>query len=290
MPWQQAAAVTTSPFCQGIKRMAVYAIGDIQGCYDELQRLLDHLNFTPDEDSLWFTGDLVNRGPKSLATLRFVKSLGGHSVAVLGNHDLHLLAVSEGMQTIRKKDTLDKILSAPDAAELLHWLRHRPMLHYDETLNTIMVHAGLPPQWTLKRARKSARKVEKKLRGPNYRDFLAAMYDNKPDKWSKELRGIDRLRFITNALTRLRYCTADGKMDFAQKMAPESQPESLFPWFQAPGRRSIDTKIVFGHWSTAGYRIENNTIAVDTGCIWGGNLTAVRLDSPHLHSSNISCK
>ncbi|RUM94154.1 MAG: diadenosine tetraphosphatase [Thiothrix sp.] len=270
--------------------MSIYAIGDIQGCYDELQRLLDHLNFTPDKDHLWFTGDLVNRGPKSLATLRLVKSLDDHAVTVLGNHDLHLLAVSEGLQTLRKKDTLDKILDAPDAAELLHWLRHRPILHYDEALNTMMVHAGLPPQWTLKRAQKCARKVEKKLRGPKHLNFLAKMYDNKPDKWSKELSGMDRLRFITNAFTRLRYCTPDGRMNFDQKMAPGSQPDLLLPWFQVPGRRSISTKIIFGHWSTAGYRIENNTIAIDTGCIWGGSLTAVCLDSPHFHSTNISCK
>ncbi len=270
--------------------MAVYAIGDIQGCYDELQHLLDRLSFNPEEDYLWFTGDLVNRGPKSLATLRLVKSLGEHAITVLGNHDLHLLAVAAGFQTLRKKDTLDKILNASDAVDLLHWLRHRPMLHYDSRLNTAMVHAGLPPQWTLKRAQKCAHRVEKKLRGPKYKDFLAQMYDNKPNQWSKELTGIDRLRFITNALTRMRYCSADGTLDFNQKMAPGNQPESLLPWFRIPGRRSIGTRIIFGHWSTAGYRIENNTVAIDTGCIWGGNLTAVRLDSPHLYTTSFSCK
>jgi bis(5'-nucleosyl)-tetraphosphatase (symmetrical) len=269
--------------------MAVYAIGDVQGCHDELQRLLDHLNYDQGKDCLWFTGDLVNRGPKSLKTLRFAKSLGDRAITVLGNHDLHLLAVYEGLQTTRKKDTLDAILNAPDAPILLDWLRHRPLLHYDKTLNTIMVHAGLPPQWTLKRARKCARKVEKKLQGPKYQKFLANMYGNQPHQWSKELRGLDRLRFITNALTRLRYCSVEGEIDFEHKLAPGTQPQPLLPWFQVPNRHSKDVRIVFGHWSTAGYRHENNTLALDTGCIWGGNLTAIRLDSPHSHPTSISC-
>lgn len=269
--------------------MAVYAIGDIQGCFDELQRLLEHLDFDPAKDRLWFTGDLVNRGPKSLATLRFVKSLGDRAITVLGNHDLHLLAVNEGLNSTRKKDTLDKTLHAADAPELLDWLRHRPLLHYDKTLKTILVHAGLPPQWTLKRARKNAAKVEKKLRGSKYREFLANMYGNQPNQWSKDLSGMNRLRFITNALTRLRYCTPSGKMDFDHKLAPGTQPELLLPWFRVPERRSMDTRIVFGHWSTAGYLFENNVIALDTGCIWGGNLTAIRLDSPHSHPTSVSC-
>ena len=270
--------------------MALYAIGDIQGCYDELQRLLEHLDFDPDKDQLWLTGDLVNRGRKSLPTLRFVKSLGDRAVTVLGNHDLHLLAVSEGLQNSRKKDTLEQILTAPDVAELLDWLRHRPLLHYDKKLNTLLVHAGLPPQWTLKRALRCAGKVEKKLRGPKYRKFLAGMYGNKPNQWSRDLSGKDRLRFITNALTRLRYCTSAGAMDFDHKQAPGSQPKALLPWFRIPDRRSADTRIVFGHWSTAGYLFENNVIALDTGCIWGGNLTAIRLDSPHSHPTSVACR
>jgi bis(5'-nucleosyl)-tetraphosphatase (symmetrical) len=269
--------------------MAVYAIGDIQGRFDELERLLDHLSFDSSTDQLWFTGDLVNRGPKSLATLRFVKSLGDRAITVLGNHDLHLLAVSEGLQTLRKKDTLDEILDAPDAPDLLLWLRHRPILHYDQGLNTLMVHAGLPPQWTLKRARKCARKVEKELRGDKYKDYLANMYGNKPNQWSEDLSGMDRLRFATNVFTRMRYCTPEGEMDFEHKLAPGTQPDSLVPWFQVLERRSIETKIVFGHWSTAGYRIENNAIALDTGCIWGGSLTALRIDFPHFHPTSISC-
>jgi bis(5'-nucleosyl)-tetraphosphatase (symmetrical) len=257
--------------------MATYAIGDIQGCYDELRRLLDHIEFDPTRDKLWSVGDLVNRGPGSLAVLRWFKALGERAVVVLGNHDLHLLALAAGNHRRTKSHTMDEVLNAPDRDELLHWLRHRPVLHYSDHKRFAMVHAGLPPQWDLTQARACAAELEVELRGPGYADFLHAMYGNEPDLWSDDLRGTDRLRFITNCFTRLRYCNIDGRLLLHEDALPGSQPEHALPWFKVPGRASRETRIVFGHWSTLGYAAEHNAWALDTGCVWGGRLTAVRI-------------
>jgi len=258
--------------------MAVYAIGDIQGCFDELRRLLDLCRFDPSQDRLWLTGDLVNRGPDSLAVLRFVRGLGERAVSVLGNHDLHLLAVAEGLGKPHRGDTLQAVLDAPDREELLHWLRHRPMLHYDDALDTALIHAGLPPQWDLRMAQACSTELETVLRGGDYRDFLAHMYGNQPRRWAMDLTGWERLRFIVNCFTRLRYCRSDGELCLKAKGEPGTQPPGCLPWFQAPGRRSTATRVVFGHWSTLGLYHGENVLALDTGCLWGGLLTAARLD------------
>lgn len=258
--------------------MAVFAIGDIQGCFDELKQLLDRIHFDAAEDSLWFTGDLVNRGPQSLETLRFVKELGEHAVCVLGNHDLHLLAVAAGTAEAKKGDTLDEVLAAPDRDELLDWLRHLPLLHHDKALGYTLVHAGLPPQWDLRLAESAARELEAVLRGSKHREFFLHMYGNEPRRWSPDLTGKDRLRFMVNCFTRLRYCSPEGDLDLKSKGAPGSQPQGFLPWFEVPGRRSAGLHILFGHWSTMGESPGRNVHALDTGCVWGGRLTALRLD------------
>lgn len=257
--------------------MAVFAVGDIQGCYDELQRLLERVDFDSD-DSLWLTGDLVNRGPKSLATLRFVKSLGERAFCVLGNHDLHLLAVAAGAAKPKRADTLDGVLNAPDRDELLHWLRHLPLMHHDELLGYTLIHAGLPPQWDLTVATSCAMELETVLRGDAHMDFFRHMYGNQPQRWSADLHGMERLRFIVNCFTRLRYCNAEGDLDLASKGAPGSQPAGYLPWFEVPGRKSASLHILFGHWSTVGDVNTHNVHPLDTGCVWGGSLTAMRLD------------
>ena len=257
--------------------MATFAVGDIQGCHDELQRLLERIDFDAAEDRLWFTGDLVNRGPRSLATLRFVKSLGEHAVCVLGNHDLHLLAVAAGTAKPRPNDTLDEVLAAPDRDELLDWLRRRPLFHHDATLGYTLVHAGLPPQWDLAQAEGCARELESVLRA-DPADFFRHMYGNEPRCWSPKLRGMERLRFIVNCFTRLRYCNAEGELDLKAKGAPGSQPEGYLPWYAVPGRRSAGLHILFGHWSTLGEVDGFEVYNLDTGCVWGGRLTALRLD------------
>lgn len=260
--------------------MAVYAIGDVQGCYDPLRRLLDKLRFDPDRDLLWFAGDLINRGPKSLKVLRFIHNLGNSAVAVLGNHDLTLLAAAEGFVKPRKKDTFEAILKASDRESLLAWLRYRPMLHYDPSLGCVMVHAGIAPQWDLQTALACAGELETVLRGADYRDFLARMFGSEPRQWRDDLRGFDRLRFIANCLTRMRFCTADGVIDFSHKGPPGSQPEGLIPWFEAPRRRLADVNIVCGHWASLGYYQAPGIYALDSGCVWGNCLTAIRLDGP----------
>lgn len=258
--------------------MAVYAIGDVQGCFDELQQLLQLIDYDKQQDRLWFCGDLVNRGPKSLETLRFVKGLGEQAVTVLGNHDLHLLAKAEGFGKELKQDTLDDILNASDRDELMVWLRHRPMLHHDAELGYTLVHAGLPPQWDLATAQSCARELEAKLRGSDYHEFIRVMYGNRPAHWSEDLGGIDRLRFITNVFTRLRFCYPDGRLELKAKGAPGTQPPGALPWFEVPGRRTENERIVFGHWSTLGIGEWGNVLSLDGGCLWGGRLAAVRLD------------
>jgi bis(5'-nucleosyl)-tetraphosphatase (symmetrical) len=261
--------------------MAIYAIGDVQGSFEELQRLLRAIGFDGDQDRLWFVGDLVNRGPASLATLRFVRDLGARALAVLGNHDLHLLALAHGFAKQRKDDTLGDVLAAPDRDELLDWLRHRPMIHVDA--DHVLVHAGVLPQWDVATAKALAREVEAELRGPRHREFLAQLYGSRPDRWSESLRGIDRLRVIVNAMTRLRFCTPDGVMEFLTKGETTEAPAGYLPWFDVPGRKSADRTVICGHWSALGLRIAPNLLALDSGCVWGGKLTAIRLEDRRLY-------
>ncbi len=256
--------------------MATYAIGDVQGCFGALQRLLDAIGFVRARDRLWFVGDLVNRGPDSLATLRFVMNLNEGAVTVLGNHDFHLLAVASGFANKHRSDTLDEVLAAADREEMLTWLRHRPMLHVEGP--RAMVHAGLLPQWNIAKAQTLAHEVEAALRGANWRGFIAALYGNKPDSWSDELRGPDRLRVIVNAMARMRFCTADGTIEFRTKGETANAPAGFFPWFDAPARASSDHTIICGHWSTLGLKLRPGLLALDSGCVWGGSLSAVRLD------------
>jgi len=274
--------------------MATFAIGDVQGCYQELRNLLEVIGFDREQDALWFTGDLVNRGPRSLEVLRFVKGLGTKAVTVLGNHDLHLLAVAFGRtECLDEDDTLDTILSAPDREELLHWLRHQPCLHHDPEMGIILVHAGLPPQWDLAKAGACAAEVEHILREGDYREFFNHMYGDTPVRWSEDLKGWERLRFITNCLTRLRYCAADGRVTLKEKGPPGSQPGEFMPWFEVPDRRSRDLRIIFGHWamlSLSPLEMERHQVFhVDTGCCWGGSLTALRLSDLRLFSVPSSC-
>lgn len=257
--------------------MATYAIGDIQGCFDSLQQLLAKCAFDPAHDRLWLVGDLVNRGPRSLETLRFVKSLGKAALTVLGNHDLYLLMVAEGGAKARgKDDTLQPILDAPDCAELLDWLRRQPLCHVED--DYCLVHAGLLPQWSIKKARKLAREVEAALQGEQYREFIANMWGSQPDRWSDDLEGWPRLRAVVNAMTRMRFCSADGVMDFKVKGELARAPAGYMPWFEVPGRKSAKSVLVTGHWSALGFRLSDNMLALDSGCLWGGHLTAVRLE------------
>ncbi len=261
--------------------MATYAVGDVQGCCDELVALLRKLGFDSSRDRLWFVGDLVNRGPRSLDVLRLVRELGDAAVTVLGNHDLHLLAIARGAAHLRPADrTLAPILEAPDRDALLDWLQARPLLHHDPALGITMVHAGLPPQWDIGLAARCAAELEAALGSEHSGRLFAAMYGNQPDRWDEHLQGTDRLRFITNALTRLRVCDASGRMLLKLKGPPAKMPAGAIPWFEVPGRRSAGARIVCGHWSALGYRDAGDVLALDTGCVWGGALTAQRLDRP----------
>ena len=256
--------------------MAVYAIGDVQGCFDELRKLLKDIAFDKAKDRLWFVGDLVNRGPKSRDTLRFVRDLGERAVTILGNHDLHLVTQREGFERRRKDDSFDDVLEAADAAELVAWLRTRPMMHAEG--GYAMVHAGLLPQWPLAKALALAKEVEAALAARNYRDFLANMYGSQPDQWSDALRGWDRLRVIVNAMTRMRFCTPEGKMDLRTKSG--APPRDYQPWFEL--RPKKEAVLVCGHWSTLGLKLTPRLAALDTGCVWGGSLTALRLEDRKL--------
>jgi bis(5'-nucleosyl)-tetraphosphatase (symmetrical) len=251
--------------------MPTYAIGDVQGCFDELQQLLARFAFKSETDRLWFVGDLVNRGPKSLETLRFVRDLGDRAVVVLGNHDLHLVSEHEGFEPPRKGDTFDDVLNAPDRKELVDWLRTRPMMHVQS--GWAMVHAGLLPQWSIRKALALGKEVERALARADYREFLKNMYGSKPDQWSDGLEGWDRLRVIVNAMTRLRVCTPQGKMDLAAK--GRTPPPGYVPWFEL---RKDEEAIVCGHWSALGLKLTEKLAALDSGCVWGGKLTALRLE------------
>jgi bis(5'-nucleosyl)-tetraphosphatase (symmetrical) len=256
--------------------MPTYAIGDLQGCHASLLHLLDEMKFDPEADRLLFVGDLVNRGPDSLEVLRLVKSLGDAAISVLGNHDLHLLALAEGFGRAHKGDTLDAILAAPDRDELLHWLRQQKLAWREGDF--LMVHAGVLPGWSVDDTMKRAAEAETALQGAHYRDFFAQMYGNAPIAWDDNLQGIERLRVIVNAFTRLRYCSAEGEMEFHHKGAPGTQPAGWLPWFEVPGRKSVEATFIIGHWSTLGLINRPDLIALDTGCLWGGKLTAIRLE------------
>lgn len=269
--------------------MAVYAIGDVQGCDRELGELLHKLKFSPDRDRVWFVGDLVNRGPQSLQVLRRVRALGAAASVVLGNHDLHLLAVADGAAKARRSDTLAAVLGAPDRETLLDWLISQPLLHVDAELKMAMVHAGLVPEWDLATASACARELENSLRR-HARTLFATLYGDQPDRWDPALKGAERLRFITNCFTRLRCLDAEGRLALKAKQSPKKAAAAgLLPWFDAKQPRWHGTQIVFGHWSTLGFYRDANVIGLDTGCVWGGTLTALRLDAPHETPVEVQC-
>jgi bis(5'-nucleosyl)-tetraphosphatase (symmetrical) len=269
--------------------MALYAIGDIQGCDAELGALLKAVEFSADRDRLWFVGDLVNRGPESLHTLRRIRALGDAATVALGNHDLHLLAVALGLARLRSDDTLDDILAAPDREALLEWLINRPLMHEDHALNLCLLHAGLAPQWDIATARSCAREFERALRR-NPKRVLEQMYGDDPDRWDDTLAGAERLRFIVNCFTRLRYVDADGRLALRAKGSPKkAQTKSLIPWFEAANARWHGPRMVVGHWSTLGFFSNSDVISLDTGCVWGGSLTAIRLDTADAKPVQVGC-
>jgi len=265
--------------------MPTYAIGDIQGCHSAFEHMLDAIGFEAARDRLWLVGDLVNRGPESLAVLRRVMALGDAAITVLGNHDLHLLAVAEGFRKPHRSDTLEGVLGAPDRNEMLEWMRSCKMMHVEGEY--ALVHAGLLPEWTTGRALELAREVEAVLSGSLFHQFLGQMYGNHPDRWSESLTGVDRLRVVVNAMTRMRVCTPEGGMDFRFKGRPEDTPAGYLPWYAVPGRASRDRTVICGHWSALGLRMEERLVALDSGCLWGGTLSAVRLEDRRLYQ--VSC-
>ena len=272
--------------------MAVYAVGDLQGCLEPLKCLLERVAFDPLKDRLWLVGDLVNRGPQSLETLRFLYNMRDSLVCVLGNHDLHLLATWHNVERLKKGDTLSEILQAPDADQLLDWLRRQKLLHYDEDRGTAMVHAGIPPHWTLGKALGHAAEVEAALRDDNLlKLYLDGMYGNEPNKWSKDLHGVTRLRVITNYLTRMRFCTREGKLDLKGKEGLDSAPPGYAPWFAHKNRRTKAVRLIFGHWAALEGRCsEPGVFALDTGCVWGGKMTLMNVDTLEYHRCDCAPK
>ena len=256
--------------------MATYAIGDLQGCFFSFQALLKKIQFNPAHDRLWLVGDLINRGAGSLDVMRWMLEHQSSVVTVLGNHDLHTLVVAEGFVSAHRSDTIQALLDAPDAPELLGWLRQQPLVHFEH--GYLMVHAGLLPAWTVDQALALGAEVQLALQAPNYREFLQHMYGNDPKRWDDGLTGWDRLRVITNAMTRLRICSADGEMEFKFKGELQNIPDGYQPWFESSHRASVNTPIVFGHWSALGLQHKNNVYSLDTGCLWGGHLSAMRLE------------
>ncbi|MCA0935273.1 bis(5'-nucleosyl)-tetraphosphatase (symmetrical) ApaH [Vibrio alginolyticus] len=255
--------------------MATYIVGDIQGCFDELQRLLEQVSFSPKNDQLWLAGDLVARGPKSLETLRFVKSLGDSAKVVLGNHDLHLLAVSHGVKKLKEKDKTSPIFTAPDSKKLLRWLTQQPLLA--EHNEFVMCHAGISPQWDLETARQCAREVESILQSDHLSWLLHNMYSNTPDYWDASLKGLERYRYTINAFTRMRFCFPDGRLDMDCKLPPQQvSADELIPWFELPQRVSLGKPVLFGHWAALQGHVDDEVIGLDTGCVWGGELTMIR--------------
>jgi bis(5'-nucleosyl)-tetraphosphatase (symmetrical) len=270
--------------------MSTYAIGDIQGCYESLQCLLEKISFNPQQDRLWLVGDLINRGPDSLATLRFLYSLRDSIEFVLGNHDLHFLAVAQGLRKQSQSDTVTTLLNAPDKQQLVNWLRQGKLLHTDTQLGFTMVHAGIPPQWTLQQAAAHAREVESALQSRYSQELLSQMYGNSPNRWKNKLIGMERLRLITNYFTRMRFCTLEGDLELETKDNVFAAPVGYAPWFTHAERKTRDNQIVFGHWAALEGRALSNNVptpnvyALDTGCVWGGALTAMRLDDKQFFS------
>lgn len=268
--------------------MSHYAIGDLQGCYAALEALLAKINYDSSDDILWFTGDLVNRGPDSLNTLRLVSRFP-HVICVLGNHDLHLLALALATRVYPVQHNLVEILNAPDRDELINWLRNRPLLHHDSQLKYTMTHAGIPPQWSLDEAQKHAEEVCQILRSEKAGLLLEHMYGNEPDTWSSSLQGWERLRYIINAFTRMRFCSSSGKLILDVKGPIDSQTHDLIPWFQLPNKRDPQDRLIFGHWAALmGKTNQPNLFALDTGCVWGNQLTAMRLEDQQLFSVECS--
>lgn len=270
--------------------MALYAVGDLQGCLDSLQRLLAEAGFNPGRDTLWLVGDLVNRGPKSRETLDYVRGLGSAARTVLGNHDLHLLASAAGSRPLKAADTLAPILNAADSAELLDWLRHQPILIRDVDLDLTLTHAGILPQWDLNTALACAAELEWALKAPGWKRWMPALYGDRPDAWAADLKGSERLRLIVNAFTRMRYVDATGRLDLRSKNSPhEPLPEGVYPWFECPSRLAIPGRIVFGHWSTLGLYQAPGLLGLDSGCVWGGFLSLARLDRPEPEILQVPC-
>lgn len=272
--------------------MAIYAIGDLQGCYDPLMRLLDKVCFDPYQDQLWLAGDLVSRGKQSLDTLRFVHALGDSAISVLGNHDISLIAAFHGLRKAHK--SLRRLLEASDSEELVTWLQQQPLLHTDPKLGYALCHAGISPHWDLATAQACAREVEQALRSSNMAEWLSEVYGDQPDTWSKQLKGLDRHRYIINAFTRMRYCRRNGSLEFHEKGSPSYTKKylastELMPWFKYPTRCPIELTILFGHWSTLSYYQGNQVIALDTGCVWGGQLSALRIDIKKQERIYIPC-
>jgi bis(5'-nucleosyl)-tetraphosphatase (symmetrical) len=261
--------------------MATLAIGDVQGCYDQLMRLLERAGYDERRDVLWFVGDLVNRGPQSAQTLRFAKKLGARQVTVLGNHDLALLVIAAGIKKPHRGDTFDELLAAPDRDELLDWLRHQKMMHAGE--GYAMVHAGLLPQWSVAQALALAREVEAELQGPDYRAFLGRMYGNEPARWRDDLAGYDRLRVIVNAMSRMRLVTPEGSMEFNHKTGLAGLPVGYLPWYDAPTRASRAERVIFGHWAALGLLLREDVVCLDSGCVWGRALSALRLEDRRVY-------
>ena len=270
--------------------MAKYLIGDVQGCDGALGQLLQKIGFSPSRDTLFLLGDLVNRGPSSLAVLRRLQALGNAAQCLLGNHDLHLLAVAAGLRPAGPGDTLNELLAAPDKAALLDWLRHRPLGLWDASENLLMVHAGVLPQWNAIDTIAACAQLEGVLRQKHYEKWLKTMYGNSPAQWSDDLAGDARLRVIVNALTRLRFCTAEGVMEFKTKEGASSAPPGTMPWFDVPGRKTFDITVAFGHWSTLGLLNRPDLIALDTGCVWGGCLSAMRFDGGRRELFQVHCE
>lgn len=260
--------------------MSTYALGDVHGCYKSLKLLLEEIAYNPQQDKLWFAGDLVNRGKASLDVLRFVADLGDKSIQVLGNHDLHLLAVHAGKRQLRSSDTFKKLLQAEDAAELCTWLRQQPLLHQDKELGYTLTHAGIPPVWSLKRAKKLAQEVEEVLRHPTkHQKLLKKMYGDDPSVWNSELKGSARRRLIINYFTRMRFCMADSTLEFGSKHDASKAPKGFKPWFNYPSKATKKSQLLFGHWAALNGKTKQERIhALDTGCVWGGKLTAMRLE------------
>lgn len=269
--------------------MAIYAIGDLQGHLAPFHELLNKVHFNDKKDQLWLTGDLVNRGPESLKVLRFVISLGDSVKTVLGNHDLHLLSVAAGVSPLKKKDTFHDILKAPDLKDLTTWLRQQPLLHINKEIRAILVHAGIHPRWTRKSAAMYAKSAETLLKSDNYLYFLENIYLKETKRWSKSLKELEQLQFISNSFTHMRFCNKAGELDFKHKGPPGSQPEALTPWFRHPERRCKNWRIIFGHWAALGFLQESNVISLDSGCSWGRKLTAIRLDEGNSKIWSVDC-